>query len=164
MLRDVNSTIKRSAAKDKKSEVTELYRKASGIGDRVNPESVTNVKANKTEEAILGMMLLKEEHLKTCVNRLTGENFVTPFCKKVFESIASVYKTHSKFDIGFVEGEFTLDEVSRIMKMQSERGRLSVNDDSVLEDYINSLLKEKEKSIDSDTFDSILSAIKNKKN
>ena len=164
VLRDVNATIKRSTAKDKKSEVTELYRKASGIGDRINPESVSNVKASKTEEAILGMMLLKEEHLKACVNRLSGENFVTPFCKRVFESIAGVYKTHSKFDIGFIEGDFSLDEVSRIMKMQSERGRLSVNDDSVLNDYINSLLKEKQKSIDSDTFDSILDAIKNKKN
>lgn len=161
--KDVNSLIKRMVSKEKKSEVSELYRKGSGIGDRVNPESASNIKAGKTEEAILGMMLLKEELLKACVNKLKAENFVTPFGKKVFEAITNVYREHSKFDIGFIEGEFSLDEVSRIMKMQSERGRLTVNDEGVLNDYIDSLLKEKQKSIDSDTFDSILDAIKNKK-
>ena len=109
------------------------------------------------------MMLLKEEHLKICAEKLTSDNFITQFCKKVFEKITEVYKKYSRFDIGFIEGEFTLDEISRIMKMQSERGRLSVNDDSVLDEYIASLLKEKQKSIDSDTFDSILDAIRNKK-
>ena len=163
IVRDVNSLIKRTAYREKKNEVTELYRKGSGIGDRVNPEGVTNIKANKTEEAIIGMMLLKEEHLKICMEKLKADNFVTQFCKKVFEKITEVYKKYSRFDIGFIEGEFTLDEISRIMKMQSERGRLSVNDDSVLYEYITSLLKEKQKSIDSDTFDSILDAIKSKK-
>jgi len=162
--KDVNALIKRNTNKEKKGEVSELYRKGMGIGDRVNPESVSNVKANKTEEAILGLMLLKEEHLKACLERLTADNFVTPFCKRVFEKIAATYIEHSKFDIGFIEGEFTLDEISRIMKMQSERGRLTVNDDVVLNDYICSLKSEKQKSIDSDTFDSILSAIKNKQN
>ena len=164
VIRDVNSIIKRISAIEKKNEVNELYRKASGIGDRVNPESAANVKASKTEEAILGMMLLKEEHLKTGIEKLSVDNFITPFCKKVFDKISSIYKEHAKFDIGFIEGEFTLDEISRIMKMQSERGRLTVNDDAVLNDYIRSLKSEKQKSIDSDTFDSILSAIKNKQN
>ena len=164
VMRDVEAIIKKNANKEKKNEITELYRKGSGLGDRVNPESVSNVKASKTEEAIIGLMLLKEEHLKTCVSRLSADNFVTPFCKKVFEVIANTYKEHSKFDIGFIEGDFSFDEISRITKMQSERGRLTVNDDTVLNDYISALLKEKQKSIDSDTFDSILSAIKNKKN
>ena len=108
------------------------------------------------------MMLLKEEHLKTCVEKLSSNDFLTPFCQRVFEKIAVTYKEHAKFDIGIVEGDFTLDEISRIMKMQSERGRLSVNDDVVLNEYIISLRNEKQKSIDSDTFDSILDAIKNK--
>lgn len=163
VVKDVNSLIRRTASKEKKSEVSELYRKGSGIGDRVNPESASNVKASKTEEAILGMMLLKEEHLKACVNKLSVDNFLTPFGKKVFEKIINVYLEHGKFDIGYIEGEFSLDEISRIMKMQAERGRLTVNNESVLNDYIDSLLKEKQKSIDSDTFDSILDAIKNKK-
>ena len=161
--RDVNSLIKKANYQSKKSEISDVYRQASGIGDRINPESTSNIKASKTEEAILGLMLLKEEHLKTCVERLTDDCFVTSFSKKVFKAIYDTYKAYGRFDIGFIEGDFSLDEISRITKMQSERGRLTVNDGNVLEDYISILATERQKSVDSDTFDSIMDAIKNKK-
>ncbi|MBQ7225800.1 MAG: DNA primase [Clostridia bacterium] len=161
--RDVSASIRRSVSKEKKNESTNLYRAASGIGDRVNPESSANVRATKTEEAILGLMLLKPEHLKTCVDKLSVDSFVTAFSKKVFEKISAIYKEQGKFDIGFIQGDFSLDEISRIAKMQSDRGRLTANDDKVLSDYIVALSDEKLKSIDSDSFDSILDAIKNKK-
>ena len=161
--RDVSASIRRSVSKEKKNESTNLYRAASGIGDRVNPESSANVRATKTEEAILGLMLLKPEHLKTCVDKLSVDSFVTAFSKKVFEKVSAIYKEQGKFDIGFIQGDFSLDEISRITKMQSDRGRLTANDDKVLSDYIVALSDEKLKSIDSDSFDSILDAIKNKK-
>ena len=163
ILRDVNSIIRKNTYKDKKTEVNELYRKASGIGDRINPESVANIKANKAEEAILGLMMLKGEHLKACTEKLSADSFITPLSKRIFEKISQAYKEYGKFDIGFIEGDFTLDEISRITRMQSERGRLSINDENVLNEYIDILSSEKQKSMDSDTFDSILDAIKNKK-
>ena len=163
ILRDVNAIIRKSIYKDKKNEVSELYRKSSGIGDRINPDSSANIKASKTEEAILGLMLLMEEHLKTCVNELTVDSFITSFGKKVFGAIADTYKEHGRFDIGFIEGNFSLDEISRITKMQSERGRLTVNDSKVLNEYIVTLAEEKQRGNDSDTFDSIMDLIKNKK-
>ena len=161
--RDVNSLIRKANYQSKKNEIVDVYRQASGIGDRINPESTSNIKASKTEEAILGLMLLKEEHLRTCVERLTEESFVTSFSKKVFKAISDTYKAYGRFDIGFIEGDFSLDEISRMTKMQSERGRLTVNDGNVLEEYISILASERQKSVDSDTFDSIMDAIKNKK-
>lgn len=163
IINDVNSKIRREKYNSKKNETSELYRKSSGIGDRINPESSNNIKATKTEEAIIGLMLLKPEHLKTCVDKLSTDNFVTSFSKKVFESISNAYREYGRFDIGFIAGDFSLDEISRITKMQSERGRLTVNDEVVLNDYITSLVCEKQKNENSDTFDSILEAIKNKK-
>ena len=163
VVNDVNTLIKRTAANNKKNEKAELFRKASGIGDRVNPEASANIRAAKTEEAILGLMLLKQEHLKTCVERVLPEMFVTAFNRRVFDSLVKSYNEYGKFDIGFIEGDFTLDEISRITRMQSERGRLTANDDVVLDEYISLLSKEKQKNDDSDTFDSILAAIKNKK-
>ena len=160
---DVNSIIRRSRSNSKRNEVSEIYRKTSGIGDRINPESASHVKANKTEEAIIGLMILKEEHLRLCAERLTAGDFITPFNRRVFEKITEIYNQYKKFDIGLLSGDFTLDEISRITKMQSDRGRLSVNDEKVLCEYINTLIQEKQKSEDSDTFDSILEAIKNKK-
>ena len=163
ILNDVNIIIKKNNSKNKKGEVSELYRNASGIGDRINPEASSNIKATKTEEAILGLMMLKPELLKISVERLSVDDFVTAFSKKVYERISNAYKEHGKYDLGLIEGDFSLDEISRMSKMLSERGRLNCNDEQVLNDYIRVLLAEKQKSDDSDTFESILDAIKKRK-
>lgn len=161
--KDVSSIIKRKINDDKSKQQSELYRVTSGIGDRINPESASNIRANKIEEAILGLMLLKPEHLTECVNRLTSDSFVTPFCKKVFQSISTIYKEYGKFDIGYIQEEYNVDQTARITKMMTDRQRLSSNDKEALESLISSLIKESAKNNDSDSFDDILKTINNKK-
>lgn len=161
--KDISSIIKRRLREDKSKEQSELYRITSGIGDRVNPESASNIRASKIEEAILGLMLLKAEHMQKCVETLSVDSFVTPFSKKVFESISTIYKEYGKFDIGYIQEDFTIEQISRITKMLTERERLSKNDSEALENLIVSLEKEHSKKEDFDSFDDILKAIKNKK-
>ena len=161
--KDISSIIKRRLREDKSKEQSELYRITSGIGDRVNPESASNIRASKIEEAILGLMLLKAEHMQKCVETLSADSFVTPFSKKVFESISTIYKEYGKFDIGYIQEDFTIEQISRITKMLTERERLSKNDSEALENLIVSLEKEHSKKEDFDSFDDILKAIKNKK-
>ncbi|MBO5092195.1 MAG: DNA primase [Clostridia bacterium] len=161
--KDISSIIKRRLREDKSKEQSELYRITSGIGDRVNPESASNIRASKIEEAILGLMLLKAEHMQKCVETLSADSFVTPFSKKVFESISAIYKEYGKFDIGYIQEDFTIEQISRITKMLTERERLSKNDSEALENLIVSLEKEHSKKEDFDSFDDILKAIKNKK-
>ena len=161
--KDISSIIKRRLREDKSKEQSEIYRITSGIGDRVNPESASNIRASKIEEAILGLMLLKAEHMQKCVETLSADSFVTPFSKKVFESISAIYKEYGKFDIGYIQEDFTIEQISRITKMLTERERLSKNDSEALENLIVSLEKEHSKKEDFDSFDDILKAIKNKK-
>ena len=92
ILRDVSSILRKRFKQEKSNEKSEIYRKTSGIGDRVNPESSANIKANKIEESILGLMLFKPELLKIGVERLAVDNFVTSLCKRIFESVSSTYK------------------------------------------------------------------------
>lgn len=161
--KDVASILRRKVKEDKSKQQSELYRITSGLGDRVNPESASNIRANKIEEAILGMMLLKQEHMKICVERLNSDNFITPFSKKVFESISTVYKEYGKFDIGYIQDEFSVEQTSRITKMLAVRERLTKNDEETLQNLISSLIEEGQRKEDLDSFDDILSAIKNKK-
>ena len=161
--KDISSIIKRRIREDKSKQQSELYRITSGLGDRVNPESASNIRANKIEEAILGLMLLKVEHMQKCVETLTADSFVTPFSKKVFESISSIYKEYGKFDIGYIQEDFSIEQISRITKMLTERERITKNDSEALENLIVSLEKEHSKKEDFDSFDDILKAIKNKK-
>ncbi len=160
--RDVLAIIKRKNKSQKSSLMNDVYRTSSGIGDRINPESASNLGANKKEEAIIGLMLLKDEHMKLGLEELTTDDFVTSFCKRVFESISNVYKECGKFDIGYIQGDFTVDETARITKMLTERESLSINDTKTLEELISSLKEEKNRD-DEDSFDSILKAIEKKK-
>ena len=108
-------------------------------------------------------MQIFPSHLKICVEKLTTDNFVTPLGKKVFAKIKECYEATGRFDIAFIEEEFTVDEISRITKMMADRQRLDSNDEKVLTELISTLLKEKDNVEDSDTVDSILSAISKKK-
>lgn len=160
---DVATKVRKRLKEEKRTEASELYRKSSGIGDRINPASAGNLKASKVEEAILGLMQLYPSHLKVAVEKLSPDSFVTDFCRRVFEKIKECYEQTGKFDIAFIEEYFTVDEISRITRMMAHRQQLSENGLEVLESLILALQREKEESEDSDTVDSILGAINKKK-
>ncbi len=160
---DVEASARKRAKKIKQTEASELYRKSSGIDDRVNPKSAAFLKASKIEEAILGLMQLYPSHLKICVEELQPEDFVTDFCKKVFEKIKECYLQAGRFDIAFIEEYFTVDEISRITKMMAQRQQLTENGTDVLNNLIDSLKEQKTETKDEDDIDSILGAINKKK-
>lgn len=162
IIKDVMSITKKRYKQEKNNEKNEIFRQTSGIGDRINPESSANIKANKIEESILGLMLLKPELLKIGVEKLSVDDFVTTLCKRIFESVSSAFKECGKYDIGYIQGDFTIDEVSRITKMVASREMLTNNDESELLRLIDSLSDEKNKK-DIAGFDNILNIINNKK-
>ena len=163
VIRDVNAIIKRRSKEKRAKEKTDIYRQTSMISDRVNRESASNVNGNKVEEAILGMMMLFPQHLKTCCETLTEDDFITTFSKKVFTSICDAYKECNKFDIGFIQSDFSVDEISRISRIMLERQQLSVNDDDTLNELILSLKSARLKKESATSLDDILKSINNKK-
>ena len=162
--KEVAAILRKRTNEQKSKEQSELYRITSGLGDRVNPESASNIRASKIEEALLGIILLKGDLISFVSDKLTAEDFVTPFCKSVYESIVSVYAEFGRFDISYIQENFTIEQFSRITKMMTERERLSKNDADTLKSLIDSLKKEKTKKDDvDDSFDNIFDLIKNKK-
>ena len=162
ILKDINSILNKRYKQEKNNEKTEIFRQTSGIGDRVNPESSANIKANKIEESILGLMLFKPELLKLGIDNLTSDDFVTSLCKRIFDSVSSTFKECGKYDIGYIQGDFKIDEISRIAKMVASRELLTNNDENELMKLIKLLSAEKNKN-DIAEYDNILDIIKNKK-
>ena len=162
--KEVASIIRKRMKESKAKEQSELIRITSGLGDRVNPDSVSNIRANKIEEAILGIILLKSGLISAAKEKLNAEDFVTPFCKTVYESILAVYNEYGRVDISYIQENFTAEQFSRITKMMTERERLTKNDEDALISLIDSLKQEKAKKDDTDdSMDNILNLIKNKK-
>ena len=143
--------------------MNEIYKASSGSGDRVNLESATNIKASKTEEAILGLMQLHEEHLSKCASELSPDDFVTSFNRRVFEKILEMYRSYGKFDIGFIQEDFNVNEISRITKMLIDRQTLESNGADVLESCIKSLKAEKNREDAVSSMDSLEDLFKRKK-
>ncbi|MBQ9744959.1 MAG: DNA primase [Clostridia bacterium] len=161
--RDVAYALKRGIREEKSTQMSEIYRASSGNSDKVNPESSSNMKASKAEEAILGMMQLHEEHLKKCIDTLSPDDFVTSFNKRVFTKILTAYITNGKFDLAFIEEDFNINEISRITKMVVDRQKLDSNGTEILDAYIQSLKAEKNREDAETNFGSLENLFKNKK-
>lgn len=162
ILKDVVRIIKRKTNDEKKNFRSDIYRNTSGFADRINPESVSNMKACRTEEAIIGLMQLKTELLKKAVAELTPDDFITSFNKKVFEKISEVYNEYGKFDIAFISDSFNSDEISRVTKMLVARQRLENNSEEIMSELIKSLKKEKADK-NTESIEDILDIISRKK-
>jgi DNA primase len=159
--------VERMMRKKRKEETAEFKRKivsdALGYGDRVNRDFVKNARAARAEEAILGILLLHPEFTVEIAKgrlALSSADFMTEFGRKVFETILS---SEGHFDIGMLPETFTQDEVSRIVKMQVDRAKLTKNDFSVLEDHIKTLKSESADQPSADALDDIKNLINRKK-
>jgi hypothetical protein len=144
--KSMKNDVERRMRRNRRDESAEMKRKivsdTLGYGDRVNRDFVKNAKAARAEEAILGILLLRPEYVREIRNgsiALCSDDFLTDFNKKVFSAIL---EGDDPLDIGTLAETFTLDEVSRVTKMQVSRATLSKNDASVLADHIRILKSE----------------------
>ena len=125
-----------------------VRRSAMGLGDRVNPDTVKNVRAARAEEAILGIAQINPEYMEKAEKEgiLTADTFFTAFGKKVYTAIRDIFEKERKFDPAFLAGDFTPEEIGRITKIRIDRQQLSNNTYDVFAQSASALAKEKEAS------------------
>ncbi len=160
---DVARILRTRKKKDQAEQMKQIGRQAEGLGDRVNPDKVGNVRANNAEEAILGILLLYPEYVKQIQSgkiSLTEADFVTAFHRRVFSEVLQQCKEGDPFDFGSLGENFSPDEIGRITRLSFRRSSLSQNDDKVLQDCI-AILKQEKQAAEADLF-TILQAKKQK--
>ncbi len=170
---DVERTVKRRISQQKRENDRKLMLESQGVGDRVNPDYMKNVKGARSEEAILGMVLLQPEWLMKIHGAvagtpfaLTGDDFVTSFGRKVFENAlercaASENPTH--YDYGTLAEVLTVEEMGRVQRMVLRRRELKENSERVLIDCIAALKAEKAKGSGEDALSDIADILKGKR-
>ena len=163
MKRDVERKMRRKQKRETEEIKRKIVSDALGYGDRVNRDFVKNARAARAEEAILGILLLRPEFM-TDVRKgrieLREEDFLTEFGKRVF---AAFMNFEGHFDIGLLAETFSQDEISRIVKMQVDRNKLTKNDLAVLQDHIRTLKSESVGTPSDDALDDIKNLINKKK-
>jgi len=133
--RDMERLMKRRNEERKKEDTRRIYQQTAGFGDRVNPETSSNLRAAKAEEGIIGILLLYPEMLGETADMLTGEDFSTEFNRRVYEKM----REDGRFDAS----EYSLDEVSRLTRMKVMREGLTNNGIDEMKSLITVLKEEK---------------------
>lgn len=126
---------------------------AKHIGDRINPDAAKNVPATNAEEAILGLMLLFDEHRSAVASgkiALTADDFFTDLGKRIFEAIMELQNSDGGYMHSLIGEKFTPDEMGRIQRMINNRTTLSSNGADVFEASVNRLLELKDKKSEAD--------------
>ncbi len=154
------------ARKEKRKFADDVKRTAMGFGDKVNPDTVKNVRAARAEEVILGIAQINPEYMEKAEKEggLSEDIFFTAFGKKVYLVIRDIFEKERRFDPAFLAGEFTPEQIGRITKMYIDRQALSNNTYGVFSQSVDVLIKEKESAeMSNDTVSDIEALIKSKR-
>ena len=139
--------IRRARIRDMKKKASqEAQMSVKGLDDRINMDAAKNVKASRSEETILGLMLMFDEfrhEAATGAVGLSADDFVTGFGKRVFETLCRLEISDEGFSKAMLDAEFGLDERSRIERLELDRRMLARNDREVFLAGIEALKGEK---------------------
>ncbi|MBE6641725.1 MAG: DNA primase [Ruminococcaceae bacterium] len=146
---DTKKIMRRMERERKNNEREEALRQASGIGDRINPEFVSNIAGANTEEQIIALLLLKQENrdlAKKGADMISAEDFVTEFGKKLFTAIMELENnSSSEFNESELGAVLTVDEMARLEKMKMRRYDLTENGEKEFIDLCAALRAESRK-------------------
>lgn len=151
MRSDVERIRKKKLRDFKNRQSSEAQMSLKNIGDRVNVDAAKNIRANSTEEGILGLMLMYEEFRSKAADGFEGlcaDDFVTEFGRRVFEAMLELERSEGGFSKAMLGQSFTPDEMGRIEKIELSRRNLAKNDTEVFSNFISGLKKEKSSNDD----------------
>ena len=146
---NVDREIKKRRNEESSKELQSIKLSVRNYGDRVNPDAAKNVAANAAEEAILGMLLMYDEHREAVKNQrveISSEDFFTALGKKIFEKIMELHVSDGGFSVDVMGQDFSADEMGRIQKLINQRECLVDNGTRVLVSNVEALKKAKKKS------------------
>ena len=135
-------------AEEESKELRSIQLSVRNYGDRVNPDAAKNVAANAAEEAILGMLLMYDEHRDSVKNRkieLSSDDFFTALGKRIFEKIMWLHDSDDGFSMAVMGEDFSADEMGRIQKLLYMRETLTDNGTQVLRSNVEALKNAKRK-------------------
>lgn len=166
---DVDRLIAKRRREYKKKEGETLRQSITGYQDRVNPEFSKTPGVARTEETVLGLLLL-DPNYRAALHKdqpiLTEDDFLTSFSRRVFCAVRDRIGD-GDWEISALNEDFTPEEIGRVYGMRNRRMQLTDNGEKVFSDCVSALKEAvaKERAADSDDPMAALEQIlKNKRN
>lgn len=140
ILTEAAQAAKQENRRRQKKEFRALTAPRSGVP----PEERQYMRAAGAEEGVLSILMLNPDYLEYVKERLSPEDFVTGFHKRVFEAVTGVLEAGRVFELSLLGDRFTPEEMGRIAGMQNK----VLNQETAktaLNDCIRVIVEEKEK-------------------
>ena len=158
LVSEIKKQIKKRQTKTVGDFKKKLENKALGVGDKINPERSSNLKAATAEEAILGIMMLYPERRREVFEgriALDETDFVTAFNRRVFVGLKKMHG-EGLTDVGILGAELSGEEMGRVYEMQLRREGLDSSSETVFTDNIQAL--KSAKAVSETDLDSMINA------
>ena len=142
VLLQVEQIQKRQQKKAQKVSFSQLKNEIIQTKDAVNPQRPDNLKAAKAEELLISSLINNPDFLKKIDGKVSNDDFVTEFNRRVFEKISERISNGLPIDAMFLSSDFSPQEMSRIVKLGLKSQKVS-NTITECEDCIKVLKQEK---------------------
>lgn len=137
--------------------------------DLINREKPKNLRAANAEEGLLSVLLRNPDFVRMLLDKISPDDFVTSFNKKVFTVLCDRIKSGKSIDITTLNSDFSSEEIGRIVEISS-KGAMRANTIEECHDCYVVMLEEKnrqtaqKKSFESDAdFFAVMDKLKNEK-
>ena len=135
---EVASLIKKKRGQQRKKEWRQIS--SGSRRDDINPEAAKYPKQARAEEGVIAYLFSHPDSAESVFSRLSPDEFVTEFNKRVYASLENNLRDSGDFGLGSLGGEFSADEMGRISSILA-RSREVTADREALEDYISVVKK-----------------------
>ncbi|MBQ2272208.1 MAG: DNA primase [Clostridia bacterium] len=156
MLTLSDDTVKREVAKRlrnlerlrKKQQEKDENNRLRGVGDRINPQRMTHLKAARAEEDLISVLLAFPEKANKICEQISPEDFVTDFNRRVFMALLEqIRENPTATEPGLLLSQyFQPDEMGRIVSFISSCDAINADDKEILR--AATVLKEEKRRID----------------
>lgn len=146
--RELNRRLRNLERLRKKQQEKEEGNKLRGVGDRINPQRMTHLRAARAEEDLISVLLAFPEKAEKISSRIAPEEFVTDFNRRVYLALLEQIKQNpTATDPGLLLTQyFQPDEMGRIVSFISSCDAINADEKEILRAV--EVLKEEKRKID----------------
>lgn len=111
---EVEKYVKSKVKTKKRRAINAQVQMSQGIIDRVNPEKAQHLRETRAEEMIIGAIVSKPELVDFVFDKITSDDFVTAYNKKIITEIEKAHKNNESIDIISLGNRFNTAEIAKI--------------------------------------------------
>lgn len=112
--------------------------------DRINPQKVQNIKEAVAEEGIIAFLLKNPDFYKYVHSKISADDFVTDFNKKVFTQMLTLNAENAEITISALVPTFSQEQIGSIGAIIAKNSE-NPNTKEFLDAYIDILIRHKDR-------------------